>query len=56
MLFQRVNQALHFLHSMGLFAKSHFVKAYVPMLDNAWIRLMCNIEYLGYGGSLESSV
>lgn len=26
------------------------------MLGNTWVRLMCKIEYLGNGGSLESSV
>lgn len=33
-----------------------FMEAYVPMLGNTWVRLMCKIEYLGNGGSLESSV
>lgn len=56
MLFRCVNQTLHFLDSMSLFAESDVVEAYVPMLGNTGIRLMCNIEYLGNGGLLESRV
>lgn len=41
---------------MDLFAKPNVVKAHVSMLGSTWVRLMCNIEYLGYGGSFESSV
>lgn len=55
-LFRCVNQTLHFLDPMSLFAESDVVEAYVPMLGNTGIRLMCNIEYLGNGGPLESRV
>lgn len=55
-LFGCVNQTLHFLVSISLFAKFDVVKAYVPMLGNTWIRLTGNIEYLDNGGSLESRV